>query len=141
VHVRLESRARAGFITGAARGLLLAAVATLPACQRIVADDVKVEWTITPARPAAGAPTAGELRVLDRGGLPVRHATLKVEAHMSHPGMAPVVASAAETGDGVYRVDLPLTMAGDWTLLLKGSLADGRLVDAQYSPLTVRPSP
>jgi hypothetical protein len=50
---------------------------------------------------------------------------------MAHPGMAPVVSEVKETADGRYESELPLAMAGRWTLVLSGSLADGRHVTWQ----------
>ena len=47
---------------------------------------------------------------------------------MSHPGMAPVLASAVERGDGIYQAELQFTMRGDWVLLVSGSLSNGAAV-------------
>ncbi len=41
---------------------------------------------------------------------------MRVEAFMTHPGMAPVLETAAATRDGVYSVRLRFTMAGEWVL-------------------------
>lgn len=48
---------------------------------------------------------------------------------MAHPGMAPLVATAAERGDGVYQILLRFTMRGNWILLVTGKLPDGRRID------------
>jgi len=59
---------------------------------------------------------------------------------MSHPGMAPILAVAEERGDGVYLVRFQFTMAGDWVVLVKGSLPDGRMVSHRVDIADVRPS-
>ena len=95
---------------------------------------VDLSWTVE-HRPFAGAPGADAhvtIVMRDRAlGQPVRGARLSLEGHMSHPGMAPVVAAVSETTDGRYEGQLRMTMAGDWTLVLSGALADGRRVTWQ----------
>lgn len=51
---------------------------------------------------------------------------------MSHPGMAPVYADAAEIEAGSYRAVLELSMAGDWVVMARASLTDGRKLDYQF---------
>jgi hypothetical protein len=50
-----------------------------------------------------------------------------------------VLASAEDRGDGRYRVRLELTMAGDWTLLVRGVLPDGRTLRHQVELANVQP--
>jgi hypothetical protein len=97
-----------------------------------------VEWTLSPT-PAAVGPAVLELRVLDSAGRRVNGAWLQVEAHMSHPGMAPVMASASELTPGTYRAQLHLTMPGDWLFLVTGSLPGGESVRYQIDLPRVRP--
>jgi hypothetical protein len=89
--------------------------------------DVRIESTVVPAPPAVGAATL-TLRLLDRSGKPIRGAKLEVEAHMSHPGMAPVVVQVTERSAGLYEAPLQFTMPGDWIVLVSGSLAGGEAV-------------
>jgi hypothetical protein len=56
-------------------------------------------------------------------------AQLQIQGFMSHPGMAPLMVTAVEKGDGVYEAPLQFTMAGDWILRVTGQLPDGRKVD------------
>ena len=76
-----------------------------------------VEWTITPRLPVAGAETLAEVTLRDSAHRPVRGARLQIEAYMAHPGMAPVMATAAERGDGIYQIRLQFTMGGKWICL------------------------
>jgi hypothetical protein len=99
-----------------------------------------MDWTLAPAVPAAGDATLLSLILRDRAGQPVNGASLQVAAHMSHPGMSPVIAIAAERGAGVYDVTLQFTMAGDWTLLVTGTLPGGRRVNHRIDLANVRPA-
>jgi hypothetical protein len=112
---------------GTPLALVVACASMGSACRRpAVAHDVTIEWKLTPSPPVSGSTTLAELRVSDPSQRPVRGATLRVEGHMSHPGMAPVVATAAERGDGVYEARLQFTMNGQWVLVVDGRLQDGR---------------
>jgi hypothetical protein len=111
------------------------------ACLRTTqARDLTFESSLTPRRAAVGRPALLELRVLDAGGRPVLGAHLRVEAHMSHPGMAPFLATATERGNGVYDVPLQFSMAGDWIVLVTGSLSNGNRVEHRIEVPGVRPA-
>lgn len=111
--------------------ILAAACGSIAACSRrpSAAEDIRVEWTMTPGPPVAGAAAVAQIRLRDAARRPVRGAKLQVEAHMSHPGMAPILAAAAEGADGVYEIQLRFTMRGHWILLVTGELPDGRTID------------
>ncbi len=51
---------------------------------------------------------------------------------MSHPGMEPVFAEAAEVEPGRYRANLVLSMAGDWHIAVHITLRDGRKFDREF---------
>jgi hypothetical protein len=114
----------------------------LAACERrsAVADDVDVRLTLTPRTPVAGVPGVVEITLHDGRGRLVTGADLRVEAHMAHPGMAPVAATATERTDGVHELPLQFTMAGDWVLHISGTLADGRRLDRWMDVRDVRPA-
>ena len=97
-----------------------------------------VEWKVVPATPTVEGDAIAEIRVLDRVRQPLRGARLRLEAHMNHPGMAPVIEPLAEQENGVYRVRLRFSMAGVWVLFVKGELADRRRLDQRAGEMTVR---
>jgi hypothetical protein len=89
--------------------------------------------------PTAGDVTIADVSLTDAAHRPLRGARIELQAFMSHPGMAPVVTTAEERGDGVYRGRLQFTMAGPWTVLVRGSLPDGRTVTDRVDVPDVRP--
>ena len=91
-----------------------------------------------PLAPVVDEEAQAEITLRDRAGQRVRGATLRVEAHMSHPGMAPIIERAQEQGDGVYTARLRLTMAGEWILFVRGTRADNRSIDQRAGATTVR---
>ncbi len=72
----------------------------------------------------------------DAAGQPVEGAHLALEANMSHAGMTPVMADSTSNKDGVYRVPLTWTMAGDWFVDVKFTLPDGQKITRRF-PLQV----
>ena len=69
----------------------------------------------------------------DGTALPVKGAHVRIEADMSHPGMSPVFAEGSEVEPGHYQSQLTLGMAGDWVILIRGTLADGTKVERQFA--------
>jgi hypothetical protein len=98
-----------------------------------------VEWTAGEVA-ISGTSMRDAFTLRDAAQRPVTGAMLRVEAHMDHPGMAPVVAPARERVEGVYEVQMDLTMGGQWTLRLTGTLADGRRVQQEIGSVAARPS-
>lgn len=107
---------------------------------RAVAENLSVEWKMTSPKPIGAATVLGEIRLRDQASQPVRGARLQVEGFMSHPGMAPVMATVAERGEGVYEVELQLTMSGDWILLVTGRLPDRRSLNHRIDIANARPA-
>ena len=118
---------------------MLLAAGALAGCHR-GAGQLVAAWVIEPALLASG--TAATVRVTLRGAgqQPVVGAHLQLEAHMSHPGMAPVVTPVTERSAGVYEGGIRFTMAGDWVLVLTGTLRDGTRVMETHEIAGVRPA-
>jgi hypothetical protein len=80
-----------------------------------------------------------EIQLNEAMARPVTGARLRLEAFMTHPGMAPVTAIVDEQGSGRYRARVTFTMAGDWVVRLQGTRADGRAIVVQQDVRGVRP--
>lgn len=108
--------------------LLLAGVlggACGPAAE--LADDVDVALSFEPT-PHVGDTTC-EVRLTGPDGAPVEGATLEVEGNMNHAGMVPVFARPEEFSPGTYQAPFEFTMGGDWFVIVRAELADGRAVE------------
>ncbi|HLV11697.1 MAG TPA: FixH family protein [Trueperaceae bacterium] len=80
---------------------------------------------VTDPRVGGGVVT---VRVRD-GGEAVSGATVEVHGDMTHAGMVPVIASAAEVEPGLYRAEgFGFSMPGDWILTVEVETQDGRSV-------------
>ena len=124
-------------------GLVVAFVALFfcAACHRKEASSqgVSVDYTIAPQPPRVGETTA-TFSIADTEGKPIVGAHLTAEADMSHAGMSPVFSDAKEVEPGRYQAKLVLGMAGDWVILLHGSLAGGQKLERQFDLKGVRPN-
>lgn len=127
--------ARPAFSGGLRAGLLVCCVAL--ACSR-GADDITATWQIEPMPPVAGAPTLVRIRLQHGDGVPAGGARLQFEGHMSHPGMTPLTASMIERSSGTYEANVTLSMAGDWSFVISGSLRDGRRITRDLPVRDVR---
>lgn len=99
---------------------------------------VTVEWRLEPAVPVVDQDATVTLTVLDAQRQPVIGATLDIEGHMSHPGMAPVVVRAVDRGAGIYDARLAFTMGGDWFAIVSGTLRDGQSIRQRAAAFRVR---
>ena len=100
---------------------------------------VTLSHEIAPQPPRVGVVTI-TLRVMDASGQPLRGARVKLEGNMSHAGMTPVLADAAEVEPGRYRANIELSMAGDWVVLVHLTLPDGAKVERQLEIKGVAPA-
>lgn len=94
---------------------------------------------MTPTPPTVGETTIATLTLRDRARQPVRGAKLRIEGHMSHPGMAPFIVIPEEKGDGLYEAHLEFTMRGDWILLVTGELSGQRRLSHRIEVTNAQP--
>ncbi len=111
---------------------LLAAMVllTLVSCGRGGEDlsDVGVVLAIEPEPARIGLATI-TVSLSDAGGQPISGAMVGLEGNMNHAGMVPVSAWAQEVAGGKYQADLEFTMGGDWFILVRADLPDGRSLE------------
>ncbi|MCB0181714.1 MAG: FixH family protein, partial [Anaerolineae bacterium] len=76
-------------------------------------------------------PAAVVIQLTDEAGQPLAGAKVELEGNMSHAGMTPVFSQAKEIEPGQYEAPLEFTMGGDWFILVKVTLPDGRQLERQ----------
>jgi len=106
---------------------------TLAACQRGSSNDLPdtgLTLEIAPSPPVVGLAML-TLTLTDANDQPISDAVIEIEGNMSHAGMAPVFSQATQFEPGKYRAPLELTMGGDWFILVKTTLPDGRTFERQ----------
>ncbi len=111
-------------------GLLLLLI--LAGCGRGGQDlaDVAMDLVVSPQPPQLG-PATITVTMRDANGQPISGAKVELEGNMSHAGMVPVFVQAAEVAPGRYQADLEFTMGGDWFILVRAQLPDGRSMERQ----------
>ncbi len=92
-----------------------------------------------PKPPRVGAVSV-DFKLADAAAKPVIGAHLTTEADMTHAGMSPVFGSVQENQPGRYESTLNLGMAGDWVILLHGTLPTGEKLERQFELRDVRPN-
>ncbi len=126
MHLRMASGRRIAGVL-----VTLGAACAIAACRPSPTYDLS--WTVQhSADTAGGTATIGLIVRQDRDGAPLSGAQLTLEGHMAHPGMAPAVTRMTEAAAGRYEARLRLTMAGEWTLVVSGTLADGQRVTWEH---------
>lgn len=102
----------------------------LAGCSRGGQDlpDVGLEMVVAPAPPQIG-PATITVTFSDASDLPISGAKVELEGNMSHAGMVPVIAPATEVAPGRYQAELEFTMGGDWFILVRAALPDGRSME------------
>jgi hypothetical protein len=110
-------------------------------CQRVpkTSSGVVVEFQIKP-EPVQVGPVVISVALTDADNHPVTGAQIVVEADMTHAGMSPVFAQTKEVLPARYESHLSLGMAGDWVILLHGTLPNGEKLERQFDVRDVRPN-
>jgi len=122
--------------------MVLAAAIVCGACgigDRPRVPEFNVAWTLDPS-PAVVGPATLNVQLAHHTNGPVKGAALRLEGHMSHAGMAPVIAVATERAPGAYEIRFAFSMTGDWILLLSGETSEGRRIEHRIDIGRVRPS-
>ena len=127
----LRDRRKAVCLLGVALLVLLSGCGRAQQANPTSNDDFTVALTTDPAPPVMGD-GAVMVTLHDAAGHPVDNAQLALEANMSHAGMTPVNAAGARGEDGVYRVPLMWTMAGDWVVDVRFTLPDGQKITRRF---------
>jgi hypothetical protein len=111
---------------------LLGVLVGLVGCARGGQDlpGVGVALDIEPEPPRLG-PAVVTVTLTDAGGQAIQGAVVELEGNMNHAGMVPVFAAAVEVAPGRYQADLEFTMGGDWFILVRADLPDGRSMERQ----------
>jgi hypothetical protein len=89
--------------------------------------------------PALVGPATLAVQLSDANGASVQGATVSFKGDMSHAGMQPVLADAAETAGGVYEAQWVWTMSGDWIVTVTAALPDGRTLMRRFDLTVSRP--
>lgn len=97
-----------------------------------------MDFEVSPSPAKVGSVTA-IFRLLD-GAKPVAGAHLAAEADMTHAGMGPAFGAVEEVQPGRYESKLSLGMAGDWVILLRGTLPGGEKLERQFELRNVQPN-
>ncbi len=79
------------------------------------------------------------VRLSDASGAPVEGAGISLKGDMSHAGMQPLLADAAEAAAGVYQAQWTWSMAGDWFVTATATLPDGRTLVRRFDLTVSRP--
>ena len=138
-----QPQPRVARLAAALGGALLIAAAIEGACTRTpVAEDtsaVRVLTHLMPPQPTVG-PATLSISLSGATAAMLGRAEVGVVAHMTHPGMTPVVATVTANGPDVYDAVVDFTMAGDWMLIATVRLPDGRRLESRV-PVKVLPRP
>jgi hypothetical protein len=107
--------------------------------QAVPPSALAIAFEVTP-QPVHVGPVTVDFTLTDAASRPVTGAHFTTEADMTHAGMSAVFATVDEKQPGRYESALKLDMAGDWVILLHGSLSTGEKLERQFDLRNVRPN-
>lgn len=103
-------------------------------------DDAEISIRYQPDHdPARGGDAEVTVTLADGNGSPITDATVEVTGDMAHEGMMPISGTGEHATNGQYVVPLRWTMAGDWIVTVKVTLADGRQFEQTFEQEVVMP--
>ena len=135
-----QPQPRVARLTALAGALLLAAALPGACTRQPIAEDtsaVRMTARLVPPQPNVG-PATLSVSLSGATAAMLGNAKVGVVAHMTHPGMTPVVATVTPHGPDVYDATVDFTMAGDWMLIATVQLPDGRRLESRV-PVKVLP--
>lgn len=109
-------------------------------CNRSIRSPSPVTVVFETTPPARVGAVTVDFKLADEAAKPVEGARLTTEADMTHAGMSPVFATVEEKRPGHYESTLKLGMAGDWVILLHGTLPTGDKLERQFELRNVQPN-
>lgn len=90
--------------------------------------DVGVEVAVGPNPPEVG-PAVIAASLSDASGRPIEGATVEIEADMRDADLTPMTAPAAEVEPGRYEASVAFTEGGEWFVVVRADLPDGRKLE------------
>lgn len=91
-------------------------------------SDATMDLVVQPDPPQIG-PATVTVTLRNAEGLPIEKARIELEGNMSHAGMVPVFSRATEVAPGRYAASFEFTMGGDWFILVRADLPEGRSME------------
>jgi YtkA-like len=137
----IQGRRRVASGYGIFLTLACLAAISLTSCHRAgdAAPTLSVQQNVAP-QPAKVGPAVLSITLTGADTKPITHASVTVEADMTHPGMSPVFGDVKEIAPGRYQARLNFTMGGDWVVLTHIKLANGQTVERQMDVRGVSPN-
>ena len=116
--------------------LILLAAACGQAAVPTATPAAQIDLKIDPAPPAMG--TATLVVTVTKDGAPLGKVKVAARGDMNHAGMRPSLGDGITDDQGQVSIPFDWTMAGDWTVTITVTLADGSDVSQDF-PVTVNP--
>lgn len=122
------------------RWVMIALIVIMAGCRQPQAEssaNIRIALEVEQAALAVGEATL-VVTVTDMDGAPIDDATLEIRGDMNHAGMQPVIRTAQDGADGVYRVPFEWTMGGDWFVEVTATRPNGEKATERFD-FSIRP--